>query len=92
VTTLLDFVANVQQIPFDLRFQSCALGKLLAQLRGQSHHLFLEGFAVGGDFLYADVTARRQDVTVRSDFLGGGGFGETGYVFVIADFRLRIAD
>ena len=51
----------------------------------EARHLFLEGVAVVFDFLGADAAAGREDVAVRGDFGGGGGFAETGNVGVISD-------
>jgi hypothetical protein len=50
------------------------------QFGDEARHLFLEGVAVVFDFLGADVAAGREDVAVRGDFGGGGGFAEAGEV------------
>jgi hypothetical protein len=52
------------------------------QFGDEARHLFLEGVAVVFDFLGADVAAGREDVAVRGDFGGGGGFAEAGDVLV----------
>lgn len=48
-----------------------------------ARHLFLDGVAVVFDFHGADVAARREDVSVRGDFIGGGGFSEAGEVGIL---------
>ena len=48
----------------------------------EARHLFLEGVAVVFDFLGADVAAGREDVAVRGDLGGGGGFAKSRYVRV----------
>jgi hypothetical protein len=52
------------------------------QFGDEARHLFLEGVAVVFDFLGADVAAGREDVAVRGDLGGGGGFAEAGDVGV----------
>jgi len=54
------------------------------QFGDEARHLFLEGVAVVFDFLGADVAAGREDVAVRGDFGGGGGFAEASDVLVLA--------
>ena len=54
------------------------------QFGDEARHLFLERFAVVFDFPGADVAAWREDVAVRGDFGGGGGFAEAGEVLVLA--------
>ena len=70
----------MKQIPADLRFQFRGLGELGVQFGDEARHLFLEGVAVVFDFLGADVAAGREDVAVRGDLGGGGGFAEAGEV------------
>jgi hypothetical protein len=53
----------------------------------EARHLFLEGVAVVFDFLGADVAAGREDVAVRGDFGGGGGFAEAGDVGILTRRR-----
>jgi hypothetical protein len=65
-----------------LLLQFRGLGELGVQLSDEARHLFLEGVAVVFDFLGADVAAGREDVAVRGDFGGGGGFAEAGEVGV----------
>ena len=50
--------------------------ELGVQFGDEARHLFLEGVAVVFDFLGADVAAGREDVAVRGDFGGGGGFAD----------------
>lgn len=50
------------------------------QFGDQARHLFLEGVAVVCDFLGTNVAAGGEDVAVRGDFGGGGGFAEAGNV------------
>ena len=54
------------------------------QFGDEARHLFLEGVAVVFDFLGADVAAGREDVAVRGDFGGGGGFAEASYIGINA--------
>ncbi len=46
----------------------------------EARHLFLEGVAVVFDFLGPDVAAGREDMAVRGDLGGGGGFAEASHV------------
>ena len=57
------------------------------QFGDEARHLFLEGVAVVFDFLRADVAAGREDVAVRGDLGGGGGFAEAGEVSVRMKFE-----
>ncbi len=71
------------------------------QFCDEARHLFLEGVAVVFDFLGADVATRGQDMAVRCDLGGGGGFAEAWNVrvagiadvlaLVVEDFHNRIA-
>ncbi len=58
------------------------------QFGDEARHLFLEGVAVVFDFLGTDVAAGREDVAVRGDFGGGGGFAEAGDVVRISPRRI----
>ena len=57
------------------------------QFGDEARHLFLEGFAVVCDFLGTDVAAGREDVAVRGDLGGGGGFAEAGDVGILTQRR-----
>ena len=52
------------------------------QFGDEARHLFFEGVAVVFDFFGSNIATGREDVAVRGDFGGGGGFTETGEVFV----------
>ena len=71
-------ISQLLQVGFDGLLQFRGLGELGVQFGDEARHLFLEGFAVVFDFLGADVAAGREDVAVRGDFGGGGGFAEAG--------------
>ena len=62
--------AELKQVLADLGFQFFRLGKLGVQFGAEARHLFIG----------TDVAARRDDVAVRVDFGGGGGFAEAGDV------------
>ena len=83
------FESQPPQVCFDGLLQFRGLGELGVQFGDEARHLFLEGVAVVFDFLGADVAAGREDVAVRGDFGGGGGFAEAGDVRV---GRLQFAD
>src|SRR5450759_2574205 len=72
------------QVRLDGLLQLRALSELAAQLLNQARHLFGEWLAVILDFLGTDVAARRQHVTVGSDFVGGGGLAEASDVLVLS--------
>ena len=78
-------ITQPPQVCFDGLLQFRGLGELGVQFGDEARHLFLEGVAVVCDFLGADVAAGREDVAVRGDFGGGGGFAEAGDVGVIYD-------
>ena len=59
------------------------------QFGDEPRHLFLEGLTVALDFLGTDVAAGRQNVAVRGDFSGGGGFAEAGDLFVFRRIRIE---
>jgi hypothetical protein len=68
------------QVCFDGLLQFRGLGELGVQFRDEARHLFLEGLTVILDLLGTNIAARREDVAVRGDFGGGGGFAEAGNV------------
>ena len=75
-------IAESFQIGADGFLQLGRLGELVVQFGDEAWHLYLEGVAVVFDFLGADVAAGREDVAMRGDFGGGGGFAEARYVNV----------
>src|SRR5688500_6485504 len=54
------------------------------QFVDEAGYLFPKGFTGVFDFLSTDVTTGREDVAVRGDFGGSGGFAEARDVFVLA--------
>ena len=83
----LEAIAETLQIAFDGLLQNRSLGELGVQFADKARHLFLEGVAVVFDFLGANVAARRENVAVRGDFGGGGGFAEAGDVGILTRRR-----
>ena len=75
-------ITQLPQVCLDGLLQPSRLLELRMQFRDQSRHLFLEWLPVVFDFLGADVAAGGEDVAVRGDFGGGGGFAEAGDVSV----------
>ena len=64
------------QVGFDGAFKFRGLGELCVEFGDEARHLFREGFAVVFDFFCTHITAWREDVTMCSNFSGGGGFAE----------------
>ena len=69
-------ITQPPQVCFNGLLQFCGLGELGVQFGDEARHLFLEGLAVVFDFLGTDIATGREDVAVRGDFGGGGGFAE----------------
>ena len=70
------------KVRLDLRVQSPGLGLLLPPLGGESGHLVLEGFAVVGLRLRADVAAGGEYVAVFANFFQRCALAEAGNVGV----------
>jgi len=70
------------QVGANRGFQFRGLGKLGVQFGDEARHLRLKRFAVVLDRFSADVAAGREDVAMRGNFGGGGGFAEAGDVGV----------
>ena len=62
-----------------------AFRKLARQFGDEARHLFLERFTVVLDRLGTNIAARGEDMAVRGDLGGGGGFAEAGDVGVACD-------
>ena len=75
------------QIGANRGFEFGRLRKLTMQFGDEARHLFLEGVAVVLDFLGADVAAGGEDVAVRGDFGGGGGFAEARRIGILTQRR-----
>ena len=80
-------ISQPPQVCFDGLLQFRGLGELGVPFGDEARHLFLEGVAIVFDFLGTDVAAGREDVAVRGDFGGGGGFAEAGNIVILAQRR-----
>lgn len=67
--TLLDFVLQLMGLP-----------EKFGEFLGETVHLFLEGFAIVGLFLDADIPSRREDVVLLGNLLGGCDGAEALYI------------
>ena len=72
--------AQPPQVGVDGLLQFRGFGELGVQFSNEARHLFPEGLTVVLDFLGADVAAGREDVAVRGNFGGGGGFAEARHI------------
>ena len=75
-------IAESFQVGAGLVFEAGGLRKLTMQFGDEARHLLDKRVAVVFDFLGADGAAGGEDVAVRGDFGGGGGFAEAGDVGV----------